>query len=66
MDNKEFTPKQVLILILAVVVAIAFMETSAGAIWTWTFWRVFLLKIIIYGTISEFVVILLSNYLSKE
>ena len=63
--EKEFTAKQVYILVFAIVVAIAFVETSAGAIWNWDFWREFLLKVFIYGGVVEFVVILLASS-SKE
>ncbi len=67
MNKKEFTLKQVLILVLAIIAAIAILETpAAGAMWTWTFWRAFLLKFIVYGAVCEFVVIILADYLSKD
>ncbi|MDP3792946.1 MAG: hypothetical protein Q8Q89_04455 [bacterium] len=56
---KKFTSKQVFILVLAIVAGIAFMETSSP-IWTSAFWREFLLNLLLYGVISEFVVIALS------
>ena len=65
MNEKQFTSKQIYILVLAIVAGIAFIETSAGAIWTLGFWREFLLKVIIYGAVCEFVVILLGSF-SKE
>jgi len=66
MKEKKFTAKQVYILVFFVVAGIAFAETPAGAIWTTEFWKEFLLKVIIYGGIVEFVVVLLSNGFSKE
>jgi hypothetical protein len=57
---KEFSFKQVLILVFAIVSAIAFVETSSP-MWTSAFWREFLLKLLIYGAISEFVVIALGS-----
>ena len=64
-SEKEFTAKQVYILVFAIVVAIAFVETPAGAIWNWDFWKAFLLKVFIYGGVVEFVVILLANFSKK-
>jgi len=60
--EKEFTIKQVLILVAVVVVGIAFMETSAP-MWTSLFWREFLLKILLYGVVSEFMVIAAGSFL---
>ena len=62
MVEKRFTAKQVYILVFAIVAGIAFMETPAGAIWTTEFWKEFLLKVIVYGAIVEFVVVLLSSF----
>ncbi len=59
---KKFTGKQVLILVFCIVAAIAFMETSSP-VWTISFFRELGLKLLIYGAVSEFVVILLGNYL---
>ena len=66
MNEKGFTAKQVYILVFAIVAGIAFMETSAGAIWTSQFWREFLLKVVVYGAVTEFVVLLLSNFTKKK
>lgn len=65
MSEKIFTAKQVYILVFAIVAGIAFIETSAGAVWTFGFWREFLLKVIVYGVVIEFVVVLLGSS-SKE
>jgi len=66
MSEKIFTAKQVYILVFAIVVAIAFIETSTGAMWTIEFWREFFLKIIIYGAVVEFVVVLLGSSSTKK
>lgn len=66
MNKKQFTAKQIYILVFAIVVSIAFIETPFGAIWTWTFWREFLLKVLVYGAIVEFVVILLGSFSRKD
>ena len=62
---KKFTTKQVFILVFAIIVGIAFMETSSP-LWTFIFWRGFLLKILLYGAISEFIVIALSVWTKKH
>jgi len=61
LNMKKFTLKQVFILVLAIVAGIAFIETSAP-IWTFAFGREFLLKLLAYGAISEFIVIALSTF----
>ncbi|MFA4857952.1 MAG: hypothetical protein WC901_04730 [Candidatus Margulisiibacteriota bacterium] len=66
MNDEQFTAKQVYVLVFAIVVGIAFIETSKGAVWEWIFWKEFLPKVIVYGVIVEFVVVCLSNYLSKR
>jgi len=66
MNEKEFTAKQVYILVFVIVVGIAFVETPAGAIWTSEFWKEFLLKVIVYGVVVEFLVLLLSNFSKKK
>jgi len=65
MNRETFTQKQVLILVIAIVAGIAFAETSSP-MWSLSFWREFGLKLIIYGAISEFVVILLSSNEEKN
>jgi hypothetical protein len=65
MSEKQFTAKQVYILVFAIVVGIAFIETPAGAIWTSKFLREFLLKVVLYTAACEFIVVLLSSF-SKE
>lgn len=60
LENKKFSEKQVLILVLAVIAGIAFMETSFP-VWTVAFLREFLLKLIGYAVVSEFVVIMLAR-----
>jgi len=62
MKDKEYTSKQVLILVGAIISAIAFLETS-GPVWSWTFWRQFLLNLLIYSAVSVFVVIALGSLL---
>jgi hypothetical protein len=62
---KEFTLKQVLILVIAIVAGIAFIETS-GPVWTWDFWRQFLLKLLVYGVVSEFIVVALGEWIEKH
>lgn len=59
--NEKITAKQVYILVFAIVVGIAFMETS-GAMWTSQFWKEFLLNVIVYGVIVEFVIILINVF----
>jgi hypothetical protein len=56
MKDKEYTSKQVLILVGAIISAIAFLETS-GPMWTWTFWRQFLLNLLVYGGVSVVIII---------
>jgi len=57
---KKFTTKQVFVLVLAIVMGIAFIETSSP-VWTLLFWREFLLKLMVYGLVSEFIVVALSS-----
>ena len=60
--EKRFTNKQVFILILAIIAGIALMETTGGsAIWTWTFLREFLQKMVLYGATTVVVVMLLGK-----
>ena len=66
MEEKIFTVKQVYILVFVIVVGIAFIETSTGAIWVFKFWREFLLKVIIYGGIAEFIVLLSGSSWAKK
>jgi hypothetical protein len=54
----DFRPKDVFILILLIVIAIAFMESIS--------WRDFLLKVIGYGIIAELVAILWSNFRGEK
>ena len=49
-NKKEFTTREVLILVLVIVTGIAFMESDS--------WRTFFLNIMVYGLIGEFSVIL--------
>jgi len=58
-----FTGKQVVVLVLSIVAAIAFVETSPP-VWTGGFWREFLLKLIVYGVVAEFVVIALGSWIN--
>lgn len=57
---KTFTSKQVLILVIVIVAGIAFAETSAP-LWSVDFLREFGLKLLVYGAVSEIVVIALSS-----
>lgn len=57
---KTFTSKQVFILVFCIVAGIAFSETSAP-MWSLSFLREFGLKLLIYGAVSEIVVIILSQ-----
>jgi len=57
---KKFTLKQILILVLCIVAGIAFLETSAP-IWSLSFLREFGLKLLVYGAISEIIVIFLAS-----
>ncbi|KKQ22019.1 MAG: hypothetical protein US35_C0014G0019 [Parcubacteria group bacterium GW2011_GWA2_37_10] len=59
---EEFSGKQVLILVATIVIGIAFVETSSP-MWTSLFWREFLLKVLIYGAVSEFMVIATGSFL---
>ena len=62
---KEFTAKEVFILVFAIVAGIAFTEKSSPII-SWDFWREFLTKLLIYGAVTEFIVIVLSTRRNKE
>jgi hypothetical protein len=62
---KEFTGKQVLILVFAIVAGIAFIETS-GPVWTWTFWRQFLLNLVVYGAVSVVIAMVLHVVTGKN
>jgi hypothetical protein len=62
---KEYTAKQVLILVAAIITGIAFIETS-GPIWSWTFWRQFLLNLLVYGAVSVVIVIALGALIGKD
>jgi len=64
-SEKEFTAKQVYILVFAIVVGIAFMETS-HPIWTGGFWREFGLKVLGYGLVVEFIVVLLAQFQGRN
>ncbi|MFH0968981.1 MAG: hypothetical protein V1804_00540 [Patescibacteria group bacterium] len=59
-NTNTFTSRQVFILVLCVVAGIAFLETSEP-VWTLSFLRQFGLKLIIYGAVSEFVVLILGS-----
>jgi len=56
---KEFTTKEVFILVLVIVIGIAFIESGHS-------WRGFFLNIMMYGLIVEFLVILLSVLFDKK
>jgi hypothetical protein len=58
---KTFTSKQVFVLVFAIVAGIAFMETSQP-LSTGAFWREFLTKLLLYGVVSEFVVVALASW----
>ena len=55
---KDFTPKQVFILVFAIIVVFSFLHTS-GPLWTFIFWRKFLLNILMHGIVSLIVMIAL-------
>jgi len=57
---KKFTLKQILILVLCIIAGIAFLETSAPT-WSLSFLREFGLKLLVYGAISEIIVIFLAS-----
>lgn len=62
--EKRFTNKQVFVLILAIIAGIALMETTGGnAVWTWTFLREFLQKMLLYGATTVVVVMLVGKTL---
>lgn len=65
MSEKVFTTKQVLILVFAIITGIAFLQTSTP-IWTASFWREFILHILGYGLVSEFIVILLGRLFKSK
>lgn len=58
---KTFTSKQVLILVFCIVAGIAFVETSAP-MWSFNFLREFMLKLLGYGIVSEFIVVVLAQF----
>lgn len=66
MNEKIFTSKQVYVLVFAIIAGIAFMETSAVAIWTSEFWREYLLKVFMYGVVVEIIVLLLVSSSKDE
>ncbi len=57
-NTNTFTTKQAFIIVSCIVVAIAFMETSAP-VWTLSFLREFGLKLFMYGAVSVIVVVIL-------
>jgi hypothetical protein len=57
-EEKVFTAKQIYILVFAIVVAIAFLESDS--------WRIFGVKVILYGCVIEFVVIALAGFLKEK
>src|SRR4030067_1778291 len=61
---KVSSGKQVFILVFAIVAGIAFIESS-GPIWTLIFLREFLLKLLIYGAVSEFIVVALGEWIEE-
>lgn len=52
-------------LALAIIAGVSFVETSSP-MWTGEFWREFGLKVLIYGFVVEFVVILLAQFMNKN
>jgi len=62
---KKFTGRQVFYLVFAIVAGIAFVETSSP-VWTMDFWREFLLKLIIYSVVSEFMVLVVGKWIEKR
>ena len=56
-SKKMFTFRQVFILIIAIVLAISFIESSS--------WKEFGLKVLLYGVISEFVIIKIKQIFKK-
>jgi len=64
-NMKKFTGRQVFYLVFAIVAGIAFVETSSP-VWTMDFWREFLLKLIIYSVVSEFMVLVVGKWIEKR
>lgn len=62
---KEFSLKEVVILVFATVSGIAFLETS-GPVWTWAFGREFLLKLLVYCSVSVVIAIVLTVLTGKH
>jgi len=62
---KIFTLKQVLILVFVIIAGIAFVETSSS-VFSSAFWREFLLNLLIYGAVSEFIVIALGAWIERK
>lgn len=65
MNEKKFTSKQVYIIVFAIVASFAFLETS-HPVWTGEFLREFFSKLFVYGLVTEFIVILLADFLNKD
>ncbi|OGN29859.1 MAG: hypothetical protein A3A33_01050 [Candidatus Yanofskybacteria bacterium RIFCSPLOWO2_01_FULL_49_25] len=65
MNNKDLTNKQVYILVFAIIAGIAFMESS-HSISTGIFWREYILKILGYGLVIEFIVVLLAGFMKES
>ena len=62
LDKKEFTLKQVNILVFTVIVGIAFIETLGGAIWTIKFLKEFLLNIIVYSAVAAIIFVIFGEF----
>lgn len=59
--NEKIPVKQVYILVIAIVAVFAFLDTS-DPVWTGSFWREFGLKLLVYGAVTEFVVIFFAQF----
>jgi len=59
------TLKQVSKLVFVIVAGIAFVETSSP-MWSLAFLKEFLLKVIIYGAVAEFMVIAFQEWIDKR
>jgi hypothetical protein len=63
--KEKFTTKEVAILIIAIVAGIAFLETS-HPLWTGKFWREFILKVVVYGVVVEFILLGLAQFGNRK
>jgi len=63
--KEKFTTKEVAILIIVIVAGIAFLETGHPLL-TGKFWREFILKVVVYGVVVEFILLGLAQFGNRK